>query len=551
VSSVLLAVAGTLQGRLTSAAQEIRVPGRLATLGAWLRTHVPDEWWVAALATILSIGAYAWCDLHALTAAFPDAESRQLIARRVVSSRTPGLAQLGTTWLPLPSLLMLPLIWNDALFRDGIAASLPSMLGYVLASVYLYRIGRLVTGSRLAGWIAAAVLMFNPSILYMQSTAMSEMLSITSFVIATYYALRLVRTAGAQDIVKCAAAVAAGTLIRYENWAIAVALLPIVAYAAWRHRGYVLAEAWTILFGLLAFAGCAAWMIYNAVIFHDPVLAFFYGHTAHNYYPGAQAANLPVRHHAWFALQTYGYSVLEIVGWAVAVLAVAGLLVFLWRARLRVKFLPAYVLLVPLGFYWLVLFLGFNTETMPELGTGLYYQVRFGLLMVPAVGLFAAFAVSLGRPLFRKALATVALGAILASAVLSVGQTPFVVREALNGGNLGGQAAAKWLAGHYQGGSILTTYINSAPALYYLLTENGFSDATFITDSNGEEYSQAVEHPQTSVNWIVMNAEASEGENQLWVRLQQRTELQQYFVLRQTFGDGVGRIEIYERLASG
>jgi hypothetical protein len=171
--------------------------------------------------------------------------------------------------------------------------------------------------------------------------------------------------------------------------------------------------------------------------------------------------------------------------------------------------------------------------------------------MVPAVGLFVAFVVSLGRPLVRKALATVALGAILASAVLSVGQTPFVVREALNGGNLGGQAAAKWLAAHYQGGNILTTYINSAPALYYLLTENGFPDGTFITDSNGEDYSQAVEHPQTSVNWIVMNAEASEGENQLWIRLQQRTELQQYFVLRQTFGDGVGRIEIYERLASG
>jgi hypothetical protein len=148
-------------------------------------------------------------------------------------------------------------------------------------------------------------------------------------------------------------------------------------------------------------------------------------------------------------------------------------------------------------------------------------------------------------------LAAVALAAILASAVISVGQTPFVVREALNGGNLGGEAAAKWLGTHYQGGYILTTYINVAPALFYMLTENGFPDGAFITDSNGAEYRQALEHPQTSVSWIVMNAEPSEGENQLWIRLQQRTELQQYFVLRQTFGEGVGRIEIYERLASG
>ena len=35
------------------------------------------------------------------------------IARRIVDSRTPGWYQLGTTWLPLPHLLMMPLVRND------------------------------------------------------------------------------------------------------------------------------------------------------------------------------------------------------------------------------------------------------------------------------------------------------------------------------------------------------------------------------------------------------------------------------------------------------
>jgi len=35
-----------------------------------------------------------------LTLAYGDAISHMMIARRVVAGRTPGLAQLGTTWLP-------------------------------------------------------------------------------------------------------------------------------------------------------------------------------------------------------------------------------------------------------------------------------------------------------------------------------------------------------------------------------------------------------------------------------------------------------------------
>ena len=103
------------------------------------------------LAVILSITFYRWYAAHGLTMAFNDARSREMIARRVLMSRTPGLAQLGSTWLPLPGLLMLPLVWNDTLFRDGLAGALPSMAAYVIAGLFMYRSARLVTDSRPAG----------------------------------------------------------------------------------------------------------------------------------------------------------------------------------------------------------------------------------------------------------------------------------------------------------------------------------------------------------------------------------------------------------------
>src|SRR5207244_9014997 len=100
-----------------------RLGGDRPRLGAWLRSHLSDERAITLLAAALSIGFFIWYAAHGLTLAFEDARSRELIARRVLMSRTPGLAQLGTTWPPLLSILMLPTIWNNTLFRDGLAGS--------------------------------------------------------------------------------------------------------------------------------------------------------------------------------------------------------------------------------------------------------------------------------------------------------------------------------------------------------------------------------------------------------------------------------------------
>jgi hypothetical protein len=534
-------------------------PGRLAGGWRWLRIRMTDEWAVALLAVILSIIFFARYDPHGLTVAFNDARSRDMIARRVVMSRTPGLAQLGATWLPLPFMLMLPLIWNDTLFRDGIAGAFPSMLGYVVAAIYMYRMARLVCSSRRAGWVAAGVLMLNPSLLYMQSTPMSESASVSAYVVAVYYALRLAQSYHALDVVKCAAAVAAGTLVRYENWVLAFAIVPIVAYVAWRRRGYILAESWTLLYGLLAFAGCAAWVLYNTVIFHDPLLSFFYGQRSHKYYANTPAYLLPVRHHPVFALEMYGLTVANTIGWIIVLMSVLGLVIFVWRNRLAHSTLPAYLMLVPLGFYWFVLYKGINTESLPQLGTGPYYNIRFGLLMIPAAAFFTAFLATavplrLRHPMVGAALVLILVSSIVGSAL----QTPFVLREALVGyggdTRLTAQAGARWFSSHYHGGNILYSFVNDSSMMFYMLTEYHFTDRTFITDAEGSQFAKALAHPAHSVTWIVVNAGASNNQDPLWIALHKSNEWRRYFVLRHSFiahqrsiGTGYGRVEIYER----
>src|SRR5258706_2376861 len=199
-----------------------------------------------------------------------------MIARRVVAGRTPGLAQLGTTWLPFNHALMVPFVWRDCLFSFGFAGSFPSMIAFVVGTIYMYRLGVLAFSSAGAGWVAAATFALNPNTLYMQSTAMSELDLLALAILAVYYTARWAHSFQPADLVKAAAAALAGTLVRYDGWALAVALVCVVVYIAWRKRGRSFAESNLILFGTLAFAGCAAWLLYNQVIFGD-ALAFLEG----------------------------------------------------------------------------------------------------------------------------------------------------------------------------------------------------------------------------------------------------------------------------------
>ena len=513
-------------------------------------SHLTDERLIVGLGVLLSVGFFLWYHAHGVTFAFADARSRELIARRVVVSRTPGLAQFGATWLPFNGFLMVPLIWNDVLFRSGLAAAIPSMLGFVVAGLYMYRIGRLVTSSRAGGWVAAAALMLNPSLLYMQSTAMSEITAIAAFIVATYYALRLLRNGSAADLAKCSTAVAAGTLMRYENWVLAVLFLPVVAYAGWRRHRYALAEGWTILYSVAAFAGCAAWVIYNTVIFHDPLLSFFYGQSSHTYYANTPAAQLPARNHPLMALRMYGLTVAGQVGWALVALAAVGLVVCLWRFRLRLTILPVYLMLFPLGFYWLVLERGINTISLPQLGQGAYYNVRFGLFMIPAVGVFLAVLAGAHRTGVRRVLLAVLLAVVVVVSFGELRATPWAEREALDEAKTG-QQEAQWLSDHFHRGPILITYVNDSSLIFYLLAEHNVPDRTLITDANGAQFTAALAHPESHVSWIVMNSDDRNGSSRIWTALHRQKEWQNNFSLRASFPTADGTTQIYQRADTG
>ena len=90
---------------------------------------------VTQIAAAISIAAFLYFLRQDQIVLFGDAVAHMNIARRVIDSRTPGPLQLGTVWLPLPHLLMLPFVAFRWLWQPGIGGSFPSMLAYVLGTL--------------------------------------------------------------------------------------------------------------------------------------------------------------------------------------------------------------------------------------------------------------------------------------------------------------------------------------------------------------------------------------------------------------------------------
>ena len=86
---------------------------------------------------VLSIAALFFYYAHRQLLLYGDAVAHINIARRVVDNRHPlqSYGQLGTVWLPLQHVAMLPFVWIDALWRSGIAGAIPSMVAYIVGTL--------------------------------------------------------------------------------------------------------------------------------------------------------------------------------------------------------------------------------------------------------------------------------------------------------------------------------------------------------------------------------------------------------------------------------
>lgn len=350
----------------------------------------------AAFASGLSFAYYRSAGLILLHG---DAVSRMNIARRVFDSLDPGLVQLGVIWPPAPQVLMLPLIWIDPLWRSGLAGSIPSMVAFVGAAVYLYALGQRLTGTKLGGVIAWLVFVTNPSMLYLQAVPLSESLMLLTMVAAAYHLAVWLQEEKTSHLIAAAIWVFVATMTRYEGWALVLGgALIVAAFTLTRYRDRRRAEALALMFIVPAAFGIVLWLIYSAVIFGDP-LSFAHGvGTAreHADYAASQGKlltkwNLPR------TMATYGWTVVDVEGLpAIGMAALGVATVIVGRVSLR-QSAAAVVLFVPALVVISSLFLGSAVLFDPHAVPPGFTDTRYGVLALPAIAIFAAFPAALHR----------------------------------------------------------------------------------------------------------------------------------------------------------
>ena len=449
---------------------------------AWERRYAQQR--KDALLTLIlggiSIAALLWYYAHQQILLYGDAVAHINIARRVLDNRSwlSPFFQLGTVWLPLPHILMLPFVWNKVLWMSGIAGSVASMAAYVLGALGIFRLVS-ARAPHSAAYLACGIYALNPNLLYMQTTAMNEPLYLAFFIWAIVYFDEWLRETSKQRddepgsrpperaLEGCGIALAGGAATRYDGWFFGaiMGVLVLGAFVRWWRKTPDAGRRRAMAKSLAEF------LLLNALV---PVFWLAYNHRvsgramdwANGPYSAKAiaerttargAAPYPGKDHFVTAGLYFVKAAKLNVGaghWGdlLFALAAAGTAIAIWRFG---RYWIWLLLWIPLLFYALSIAYGSVPIFIPTWWPFSYYNVRYGLELLPVFAVFTAlfgiFLAELARRPRKQAVVWSVLALIVAASYLSCyANVPITLKEAqvnARGRTILEEALARFLVG--------------------------------------------------------------------------------------------------------
>jgi hypothetical protein len=383
---------------------------------------------VVLCSAIASVAAVVWSWRNGALLNWGDAVAHLHIARRVFDSHQPRLSQLGSVWLPLPHILLLPFVQVYGWWANGIAGVIPSALAYIAACVGIYRLARRWLRPA-ASALALVFFAANPNLLYLQTTAMTEPLFVCEMIWIVVWLVewrtQLDEDARKSDrlLICIAAALIAAIFTRYDGW--------VIALLAWSSIGLVLLRRGQLrsrtfwMASVFVVAAPIAWFVYNAVTFGD-WLDFARGPYSakaielRTETPGSGPPH-PGWHNPWVSLLFF-LKAAEMdafaVAWGNKLLALSALgTAGAWIAARRRAFTWALLLWLPVPFYAYSVAYGSVPIFLPPWWPHSWYNTRYGMEILPALalglGFVASFAIAAVRD-FKPQWAKYAVGFLFA-----------------------------------------------------------------------------------------------------------------------------------------
>ncbi|HWX55352.1 MAG TPA: hypothetical protein VN176_12240 [Verrucomicrobiae bacterium] len=472
-----------------------------------------DRQFLTVLSMAIAMGALAfYYRSHALLL-YGDAVAHINIARRVFDSRTPGLLQLGTVWLPLPHIIDIPFIWDDWMWSTGLGAAIPSVAAYIAGTRGIFRLLRGLA-SRAAAWTGALIYALNPNLMYMQSTAMTEALYLALFIWSVVHFSEFVKRAAdpataRKSLERCALAVAAAMLVRYDGWFLAAAMTAVIVIAVWRFH------LWTgpvrrgcVNFVLLTALTAGLWLAYNHAAYGN-ALEFANGpYSAHAIlqrsltptmpvYPGEHDARAAALYFLKVSRLTLAAAPLDYLLFSVAFVSLLGVIYFSRR------FLPLSLLWIPVPFYILSVAWGSVPIYLPDWWPHSYYNVRYGLQMLPAVAVFIAVAFGFAARFFPRRYVALAMVLLAGGSYFSAWrETPVCLREAVANGRAR-MVFESAVAAAVQKLPLRATIMMDCGAHSGVAQAAGIHFSRFLRESNPPDWQIGLSGPAQAADYVI------------------------------------------------
>jgi hypothetical protein len=422
-------------------------------------------------------------------------------------------------WLPLPHLLNLLPVQVDAWYRTGASAVAISVASTAIAAWGLSSIVLRTTQSVSGAAAAAALVVSNPNVLYIQSTPMTEPLLFATTAAAIACTAAWLDRGGVQWPAAAGTVLAAACLTRYEAWPIAAAVVALAGAIMLRRgcdpriavrgcaRLAALPSAAIALFLINSRWTVGAWFISGGFFVRENTDAL--GH--------------PLVAWAQVREGLYRLSGTSLVwsAYAGAALVAAAFIRSRARAPIALVLALAAAAALPCAAY---------VQGHP-------FRIRYD---VPLVAACAAIA-GAGIGLLRSRVRPIAAGLIVTASMLQAHpldrNAPLIRESQRDAGNMvGRRAVTAYLAQHRDGRTIMMS-MGSLGHYMQDLSAEGFRIHDFLHEGNGDLWTFAMASPRGVVGWIAIE-ERAEGGDALFVEARRRARFLDGFV-RVAEGGGV------------
>jgi len=472
--------------------------------------------------SVISVFCFLYYYNNKLGLAYNDARSHLDIGRRVVEGLKPGAAQLGSVWLPMPHILMIPTIWNDFMWHSGLSGAIQSMISFVATGCIIYSLlgkFKVGIGGRLFG-----VLVFcaNLNILYLQSTAMTELLLIAVMTLGVYDLILWHQDGELNHLIKSSFWIMISTLVRYDGWFLFLYSAMLVVIYGLRKKSWKMSEGLFILFCTLGGFGIFFWVLWNTLIFKDPLYFIFGPYSAHAQQTQLDGAGvLATKGNLVLSTRMYIYALVYNSGLVPIALAILGFAALMSDKKLSTNMkIGATSLMAPLLFNVLALYLGHSVLFIQGISGNTWFNVRYGIMMMSSIAILAGYFFHKAR-LFRP----VIFALFIFVTIFQFGNGDAVT---IDDGRVGSSQknvseVSDWLntnAGNEKGFILISAASHDA-----IIFSSGLPMKRFIHEGTGAYWLNATGSPDRWARWIVMR---TNDENDQTFRLTNKEALLRY-----------------------